>query len=172
MNEIQTYRLVVTGPESTGKTTLSRQLAGYFNGRWVPEYARKYAEKLERPYSYKDVEHIAKQQISQAYEYIEGKGVVVFDTYLIITKVWFEWGFGSCPDFVINEIRKNSMNLYLLCYPDIEWEPDAVREFPGKERFELFRLYQENFEQFHLPYKIVKGQGPQRFRNALLALSL
>lgn len=171
MTESKTYRLVVTGPESTGKTTLSRQLADYFNGRWVPEYAREYAGKLDRPYRYQDVEHIAKQQISQAYEYIEEPSLVVFDTYLIITKVWFEWGFGSCPDFVINEIRKNTMDLYLLCYPDIEWKPDGVREFPGEERFELFRLYQQNLEQFHLPYAIVKGDGPQRFRNALLAIS-
>ena len=91
--------IVVTGPESTGKTTLTEALALQLNATWIPEYARSYIEKLQRPYHYQDLENIAQHQIHQEKKYskIANNGILLMDTWLIVTKVWFEVVYGNSP---------------------------------------------------------------------------
>ena len=85
-------RIILTGPESTGKTELASALADKYKTLYIPEYARDYIENLERPYVLADIEQIAKHQVRQMEEYTSRKLNIFFiDTYLIITKVWFKW---------------------------------------------------------------------------------
>ena len=93
-------RIVVTGPESTGKTELAQALASKLNSVWIPEYARQYVENLNRPYEYDDVIQIAQHQVEQEAAFASkiGEGIIIFDTWLIITKVWLDLVFGKCPD--------------------------------------------------------------------------
>lgn len=151
------YRVGIIGPESTGKSTLAKYLAKRYNGVYVPEYAREYMEKLDRPYSYDDVVSIAHYQI----EHLQGlqDGLYFFDTELIITKVWFEYKYGSCPDWLENAIRDYPMDTYLLTYPDIKWEPDPVRENPAI-RLELFERYEREVQALDIPYYVVKHLLP------------
>jgi nicotinamide riboside kinase len=93
-------RIVLTGPECTGKSTLAQQLSLHFDTVYVPEYAREYIANLCRPYNYDDVMHIAEVQRKQAYETVNpANKIVFFDTYLVITKVWLEVVFGRCPEY-------------------------------------------------------------------------
>lgn len=165
------YKIAITGPESTGKTELAQQLAEYFGGKWVPEYAREYVEKLERDYTYEDVCFIAKKQIKDQKYYENDKklGYVFFDTDLIITKIWFDFCFKSVPEFVIEQMNKNYFDFYLLCNYDLEWIPDKVREH-GEDRNYFFELYKTEIEKTGKPFAIISGRDKLRTENAILAI--
>ena len=168
MNTIRPYTVVLTGPESTGKTTLAEQLAGYFRGSWIPEYARTYVEKLERSYVFEDVVRIARHQIKQLELYKKKNNRVVFlDTDLVIIKIWLQVLYGNVPVWLNKAIEKRKIDLYLLCYPDIPWKYDPVRENPGPKRETLFVRYEEEIRRQDFPYRIVTGQGKERLYKAI-----
>jgi NadR type nicotinamide-nucleotide adenylyltransferase len=168
------FKIAILGPESTGKSTLAKELAKYFQSPWVPEYAREYIEKLNRIYTYKDVCQIAQKQIDEINFYNlqenQQKDFVFFDTDLIITKVWLEYKFNQLPDFFQEEIKKDFFDLYLLCAPDLDWEYDPVREH-GNDRDFFFNWYKREIEQTLKPFVIVKGFGNQRLQNAINAIT-
>lgn len=160
-------KVVITGPESTGKSTLAEQLARLYHTIFIPEYARTYIEKLNRSYVYEDLEHIAKRQVYdlKAYE-SQANDLLFLDTYLIITKVWFDVVFQKHPDWIVESIKKSNIDLYLLCATDLPWQADSVRENGGAKREQLFQIYQQELENFGLSYRIVKGFGDERLRSA------
>ncbi len=161
-------RIVVTGPESVGKTVLTERLAMYFKGIYIEEFARSYIAQLGRSYVYEDVEIIAGKQLQKRDEIkIKTDRWVFFDTELIITLVWFKEVFQGCPGWMETEVRKPFVDLYLLCYPDLPWVEDPVRENGGERRLYLFNKYKELLEMNNFSYFIVKGEGEKRFRNAL-----
>ena len=166
--------VVVSGPESTGKTELSKNLANKIGTVFVPEYARTYIEKLDRHYTYSDVEYIAKYQIAQEknYEVKASNGVLIFDTWFIITKVWFDLFFGKCPDWIIHHIELSKIDLFLVCNTDLPWIPDPVRENGGEKREQLFHLYCKEISSFGFKYEIINGTGTARMENAIKALAL
>lgn len=150
------YKVGIIGPESTGKTTLARYLAERYHGVLVPEYAREYVEQLGRPYAREDVETIARHQIKQLQGLTTNdQRLYFFDTELIITKVWLEYKYGECPAWVEDALRRFPMDVYLLCYPDIEWQFDPVRENPDN-REELFLRYEQEIQKLSIPYYIIR----------------
>ena len=158
------YRVGIIGPESTGKSTLATYLAHRYGGVLVPEYAREYMEKraCASAYMYDDVVNIAQQQVQQLQNSNHGgitegyrSNVVFFDTELIITKVWFLHKFGKCPEFVEKALHDYPMDVYLLCYPDMEWEPDPVRENPDIREY-LFDWYEREIQALGIPYYIIR----------------
>jgi NadR type nicotinamide-nucleotide adenylyltransferase len=165
-------RIVITGPESTGKTELARILAQKLNANWVPEYARQYVENLNRPYGYNDVIKIARHQIAEEKEFTlkVGSGLVIFDTWLIITKVWLDLVFNRCPVWISEHIRASKIDLFLVCYPDLPWIADQVRENGGEKREQLFHLYCDEIRSFGFNYEIIDGSGPLREERAMSAL--
>lgn len=162
------FKVAITGPESVGKSTLSQQLAEHFNGKFVSEFAREYVENLKRPYTYHDVEIIAKKQCDQfnaIKDGVDNNKVVFFDTFLIITKMWFQYRWKRIPDWIEKEITSCNMDLYLLCKPDIKWKDDNSRE-NGDIRDELFDEYKKQLEYYSFKYEIVEGVGEIRLHNA------
>jgi NadR type nicotinamide-nucleotide adenylyltransferase len=161
-------KIVVIGPESTGKTTLASQLAAHFDDIWLPEYAREYVEQLQGPYTYNDVVRIAEMQVKLDAEYsARAKKFLFFDTDLIITKIWFKWVYNQVPDWIDAYLGNNRPDLYLLCATDLLWVPDNARENGGEAREKLFAEYKNELECFGFPYKIISGTGVERTQNAI-----
>lgn len=159
-------RVSVTGPESTGKSKLAQWLAKEYHTLQVPEYAREYLEKHGPGYVLEDVVEIARGQLERENAAAKNARKILFcDTDLLVTKIWCEVVFGSCPAWIERQFRAHHYDLYLLCYPDIPWEPDPLRENPD-DRDKLFTLYQKTLEANHLPYRVIKGLGAERFENA------
>jgi NadR type nicotinamide-nucleotide adenylyltransferase len=167
----QVKLVVITGPECTGKSTLSQQLATHYNTLFVPEYAREYIENLCRPYNYDDVVHIAEVQRSRAHNLIsQSKGVLFLDTYLIITKIWFNVVFGRHPDWIDEELSRNIISLYLLCDTSIPWQADPVRENGGVMREKLYLMYKDELDKLGCTYSVISGLGQQRLNSATKAV--
>jgi len=164
---------VLTGPESTGKTTLSEKLSKEYNTICVPEFAREYIENLKYDYKYKDVIFIAKKQIQQLTKqyYSNATDFIFFDTGLIITKIWFLEIFKKVPEFVEEAIRTIKIDMYLLCFPDIKWKQDDVRENGGEKRIYLFNKYKKELDSYKFKYFIIKGDEKLRFKSAKKYLS-
>ncbi|MDO9152589.1 MAG: ATP-binding protein [Paludibacter sp.] len=166
------FKIAILGPESTGKTELAKSLAAYYKSDWVAEYAREYVEKLTEHYTFNDVCNIAHRQIVLEKEYENhnfSSDFVFFDTDLIITKVWFEYCYHEVPEYVTNRLKEGFFDLYLLCEPDLPWEPDSVREH-GADRQFFFDWYKKEIEQTGKPYVIVNGFDKQRVENAVKAI--
>lgn len=157
------FKVGIIGPESTGKSTLSRYLAQRYGGVLVEEYARTYLEERAcgsgcvYTYAREDVENIAHCQIEQLRMLSQEEGLAFFDTELIITKVWMLHKYDECPIFVEEALRKYPMDVYLLCYPDLEWQPDPVRENPTIREY-LFDWYEREVQALGVPYYIVRHE--------------
>jgi nicotinamide riboside kinase len=111
---------------------------------------------------------IAKKQIQELNEFQQKKLTwVLSDTWLIITKIWFEEVFGKSPVWLETEIKKTKIDLFLVCDTDLPWEPDFVRENGGEKRIYLQQRYIENIINYGFNYKIVSGKNEIRLQNAL-----
>jgi len=162
-------KIVITGPESTGKTELSIALARHYNTIWIPEFARGYISEINRPYTYKDVVYIAEQQVIQTNIDSNHNGkIIFFDTWLIITKIWFIEVFQKYPDWIDDAILMNKPDLFLLCYYDLPWQYDPLRENGSTERRAyLFKKYLQEIEKINCKYQIISGFNQERFNLAI-----
>jgi nicotinamide riboside kinase len=164
-------RIAILGPESTGKTALANSLANYYKGDWIEEIARGYVENLGRPYTYQDVERIAKLTIDTFEKAKHQTQPIFFDTEMIITKIWFKVVFGKTPALMDEWMQQMNFDAYLLSYYDLPWEADHVRENGGEMRKVLFYKYKTEIEKLAKPYRIIKGLGKERVKNAIVSLS-
>lgn len=174
INQVKTQPkiIVVTGAESTGKTTLTEQLATHFDVPHIPEIARKYVEELNGKYTFSDVETIAEMQIELFNKFSKSDTPYIFiDTWLIVTKIWFEFVYNEVPGWLIPEIKKTKIDLFLVCDIDLPWVYDPVRENGGENRKILQNKYIGEIINYNYNYKIVQGTNKGRFNNALRFLS-
>jgi NadR type nicotinamide-nucleotide adenylyltransferase len=170
-NNERPFIVVITGAESTGKSVLTKQLSQHFSSHFYPEYAREYLERFGPDYSLTDVEKIARVQMQQMNEATKYQTTCVFfDTWLIITKVWFEVVYRKVPDWLPEAIKNAPVDLFLLCANDIPWIPDPFRENGGDMRQKLFEMYKTNIKEFGFNYKTVTGTGDERLENAVKAI--
>lgn len=170
--KIQPKIIVITGAESTGKSTLTEKLASNFNVPFIPEIAREFIENLGRKYNYTDVENIAKLQVEQFRKIKNTESEFIFlDTWLIVTKIWFEFVFNKTPGWLVPELINTKIDLFLVCDIDLPWIADSVRENGGENRKILQNKYIENITMYNFNYKIVSGFEENRFLNALKFIS-
>ena len=148
------FKIILTGPESSGKTTLCKALSKYFKIPFNKEYAREYLQNLNRDYTKKDLMKIAKKQLDLEQQYM------LLDTDLITIKIWSNYKYGNCNKWIINQIKKQKKEkrFYLLCKPDIKWEEDPLRENPNN-RLELYKIYREEIKRLNHDYYIVKAKN-------------
>ncbi|NMH86985.1 AAA family ATPase [Flavivirga algicola] len=165
-------KVVLFGPESTGKTTLSRQLARYYNSVWVPEYAREYLQNKwnneRKTCEPEDLLPIAEGQMK-----LENKlakktdSILICDTDLLETKVYSEaYYLGSCDPILEKYALENTYDLYFLTYIDTPWEADDLRDKP-EDREEMFEAFQNELIKNKKPYVLLKGDKKQRLKTAV-----
>lgn len=164
-------RIVITGSESTGKTTLARDLAAHHGVLWVPEQSRVYAERVGRVLTAEDVSHIASAQIAAEEAALDeaerrGERAVFLDTDLVSTVVYARHYYGTCPAWIEAEARARKAGLYLLAQIDLPWEADGVRDRP-ENRAEMHEAFRRTLEEFGARVCEVGGLGDARLRSAL-----
>lgn len=157
------YKVGIIGPESSGKSTLARYLAKHYSGVLIPEYAREYVEqKGTTEVTFDELCAIAKHQIEELEALSRNpspvtRNLYIFDTELIITKVWFDYAFGRVPEWLNENIHRFPMDVYLLTYPDIAWIPDPARSNGSDAiRKELFDRYEAEIQSLDIPYYIIR----------------
>lgn len=168
----QLIKVVLYGPESTGKTTLAKQLAAHYDTLWVPEYMREYLQEKwdseKKLISKEDLIPIAKGQLKlekQASQQVDS--LLLCDTNLLELKVYSEYYYnGFCPLEIKNEATKSNYSIYLLTYIDTPWEADDLRDRP-KNREEMFRIFETELIKQNFPYQILKGNEKERFDSAV-----
>ena len=167
-------RILILGPESTGKSTLAKDLAIHFGEPWVPEFAREYLEKLERPYQFEDLAEIGKGQVKLEDQLAEKAQKFLFcDTDLRVIHIWSEHRFGKTDPWVLEEIQQRKYELILLTDTDLPWEPDPLREYPELEmRQYFFEKYRKLAEDSGFPYLIVSGDREKRLKFSLEAIQV
>jgi nicotinamide riboside kinase len=170
-------KIILTGPESSGKTTLAKQLSNHFNAPLIAEYARIFLEKKTPPqYFYPDLLKIAKKQLSLEYQspnHPITQLLLICDTDLITLKIWSNVVFKKCHPWILEQLEKSahdSQRHYLLCSPEgISWEYDPLRENPN-DRDYLFQLYENELMLYKKNYSILRGGISERFETAVLEI--
>ncbi|MBL4642128.1 MAG: ATP-binding protein [Flavobacteriaceae bacterium] len=168
-------KVVLFGPESTGKTTLSGQLARHYNTVWAPEFAREYLQKKwnneRKTCENSDILPIAKGQME-----IENRlakkadKVLICDTDLLETKVYSEEYYGGFVDPKLDEAAiENRYDLYFLTYIDTPWEEDDLRDRP-ELRIEMFNAFENALKKYHRPYILLQGTKETRLNTAIKAI--
>ncbi len=153
-------KVIVTGPESSGKTTLCKALSEHLKISFTEEYAREYLNTINREYKEEDLLEIAKGQL------LSENNAQILDTDLITIKIWSEYKYGKSDKWILGQIekQKSENRYYLLCRPDIPWEADPLRESP-LNRDELFKIYKREIEELGHDYLIIEGKN--RFKNSI-----
>jgi len=201
METVKKY--VIIGPESTGKSTLCRELAEQYHTSWVPEYAREYLEKNGMDYAYDDLLTIAKGQVeledaisnqlsalnhqpeklpvisnelspgeaeygTSQIVHRTSSGLIFIDTDMYVMKVWCEYVFNKCHNWILNRIAERNYDGYLLCNTDLPWVKDNLREYPDeRNRVTLFHFYKDLLTYQQLPWVTISGGYEERFERAV-----
>jgi nicotinamide riboside kinase len=191
----QIKKIVIIGPESTGKSTLSELLAKHYNTEWCEEYAREYLLTNGTNYSFDDLLTIAKGQVeledkhtlstvnrlpsteggTQSTGYgqrlTDGGRLLFIDTDMYVMKVWCEYVFGKCHPYIEEQIAQRKYDLYLLCNIDLPWVKDELREYPDEApRKELYAIYKNILESQSVPWVDISGNYEERLQKAIEAV--
>lgn len=188
-------KIVIIGPESTGKSTLCEQLAQHYKMQWCPEFAREYLLTNGTNYGFDDLLTIAKGQLALEDEYAalvnsqwsmvneriwvnpnslittQKKPMLFVDTDMYVMKVWCEYVFGKCHQFILDQVVERSYDLYLLCNTDLPWVKDELREYPDEAtRKELYHIYKDLLVNQQVPWAEISGNDEDRLITAIAAV--
>lgn len=157
----------ITGPESTGKSSLAQALAKHYGTLWVKEFSREYLAGLGRKYVYGDIAQIARGQLLREKMMADKAGKYLFcDTDPLVCKIWSRFKFGKSDPWLDEAVKSHRYDLYLLCDIDLPWMEDPLREHPHS-RAELFDLYIYELKNLGVKFEVISGQGRQRLDHAI-----
>lgn len=175
-------KIVVLGPESTGKSSLCAQLAAYYKTNWVKEYAREYLLAHGTAYTFDELLTIAQGQLlleengitelKEKQEKEKSNSPLLFiDTNMYVMKVWCEFVFGQCHHWILNQVVERKYDLYLLCNIDVPWVRDELREYPDLQtREKLYHHYKDIMVNQEVTWVDVRGNYEERFQLAVTAI--
>ena len=163
-------KIAITGPESTGKTALAKQLADHYKTIWVPEYSREYLEQTKSKYTKKDLLHILEGQLDAENKLITKANKFLFcDTDPLVIWIWSKVKFGKVDPGIEKMLQDHQYDFYLLTSPDLPWKKDKLRESEG-ELNELFEMYLNKLKELGRSFAVISGTGPDRLKCAIDAL--
>jgi NadR type nicotinamide-nucleotide adenylyltransferase len=171
-------KIVIIGPESTGKSTLCKQLAAHYNTTRCQEYAREYLLKHGNKYNYDDLLTIARGQVALDDKITKSairnlQSEIFIDTDMYVMKVWCEFVYGKCHRYIIDQIAKRKYDLYLLCNTDLPWVKDELREYPDLHtRQKLYHIYKDIMINQPVPWIDISGNNEERLLKAIVAVDL
>lgn len=176
-------KIVIVGPESTGKSTLCKKLAAHYNTIWVREYAREYLLQHGTDYTFENLLDVAKGQLALEEKGIEelesnlvsnpplgdgGSFPLFIDTDQYVMKTWCEFVFGQCHNWILNQIVERKYDLYLLGNIDAPWVKDELREYPDlKTRERLYHHYKDLLINQEVPWVDISGGYEERLQTAI-----
>ncbi|MDO9593789.1 MAG: ATP-binding protein [Lutibacter sp.] len=170
--DINIVKVVLFGPESSGKTTLSKLLARHYNTVWVPEYARDYLQNKwnnqRKTCEISDMLPIAEGQMKLENKLAKkADRILICDTDLLETKVYSEEFYGGFVDpYLEKAALQNTYDLYFLTYIDAPWKKDDLRDRP-EQRLEMFNAFENALIKNHRPYVLLKGEKKDRLETAI-----
>ena len=168
---MSTKKIVFTGPECSGKTTICRAVAQELKVEWVEEYARQYLEEINRPYKEEDLLAIAKGQIAKEQAQIRNNTpFLLCDTSMLVIKIWSLVKYGRCHPWIEQQLQ-NDDSIYFLCKPNIPWVADPLRESPD-DRERLFLLYEKELLTMKKTYIVLQNREAKRKQEVIDFLRL
>ena len=158
-------KIALTGPESSGKTTLCKSLSEHFKTPYITEFSRTYLENKNGYYNQDDIDRIAKGQL-KLISNEEEKKIMIYDSDFIVLQIWSKYKFGNTTKLIDKLVKKNLFDLHILCKPDIPWEEDPLRE-NKYDRDYLFKLYKESLNRYKKHYITVSGLHQNRLEKSI-----
>ena len=172
MSEKRPFKIVFTGPESSGKTTISQLTAATYQSACLSEYARTYLEATKGVYQAKDLVLIAKGQAKMEQQFIAdnaSKPMLFFDTSHLVLKIWSSYKYGFYNFEIEKLLRANLPDCYFLCDWNIPWEADPLRENP-EDRDILYEIYKNELAVLKVPFFELNGSIENRLRQINMVL--
>lgn len=158
-------KIVLTGPESIGKTTLALDLAKHYGTHIVSEYARTYlTNKPQGLYEKEDILTIAKGQLTKE-KLVERRPLIICDTSILVIYMWSSIKYGEVDPEIAEALEKEEVDLYILPHWDIPYKSDPLRENP-EDREEYYQLYLDEIKKRHFPFLTVAGSPAHRLEIA------
>ena len=159
-------RIAITGPESSGKTTIALELSKEFGIHFCHEYARAYLNNTKGEYSFSDLDRIALGQLAL---WKKASPPMICDTDMTVMKIWSEVKYGNLSPLIDRMYHKQHFDHYFLCQPDMPWDPDPLREHP-KDRDWLFDLYVKELKNMNRPFTILHGTPEERLKQSTVVI--
>ena len=164
-------RVVVTGSECTGKTTLAQALANHYAAPWVPEFARQFVAEQVRAPGASDVAAIARGQIAAEDAALAlAPALLIQDTDLLSTVVYCKHYYGVCEAWIETALRERAADLYLLAGIDVPWVADRDQRDRGTRRNEMQDLFRDALRDLDVPFVAISGTNEERLRSAIRAI--
>jgi nicotinamide riboside kinase len=175
-------KIVVIGPESSGKSTLAESLAKHHGTIFIPEVARSFLTYNGNEYTQSDLMKISKMQTECEFEKAQDwmtkwnnankRPFLFLDTDLQVIRLWSEWVYGYCDSFILHQLAAVDHDGYILCEPDLPWENDPLRSNPDiRDRWHIYHHYREMLIETGKPWTSINGLGQARLDQANLFLS-
>lgn len=159
-------KVAFTGPESSGKSSVSQAVAEHFDAQLFPEYAREYLTERSGKYDFSDIAKIGIEQEKRRNKLTE-KGLKIYDTEALVLYIWSTFKYKQCAKEVLDLLEQQDYQIYFLCSPkDIPWEEDPLREHPN-ERAELFEIYLQKLQEMKVNYVILEGTLQERVKKSV-----
>ena len=167
----QIKKIAIVGPESTGKSTISLQLAKYYQVPWVPEYARYYCEALTEACTLQDEVNMFHGQLAleESVLAMAETDFMICDTTFLTVKIWSDAFFGHTPEIILNALKNRPYDFYILLDIDLPWQDDPLRDFPN-QREHFMEVWYKELQALDAKYSVVSGKGKERFENAVLTI--
>ena len=163
-------KIALVGPESTGKSTLARQLAKHFDTVWAPEFAREF---LQVKWNSRKIACEPEDLLPIAYGQIKAENNALLtankflfcDTNLFVTKVFSELYYNFCDPVLDKAARKHKYDLFFLTDIDVPWEKDDLRD-ASQEREKTLAAFKNALSENNKPFIVLSGNASSRFKKA------